>query len=108
MGGVPSVGVFLRNPCPYLRVFLRKPGANLLDRQARPEIKPGTSRLQAFERRTAQPLVGPRMDNLTSMLYPGFEPGTFGAAAGFPSHYTAWSTKFKYEEEMEEDATLIL
>ena len=25
------------------------------------------------------------------MPYPEFEPGTFGAAAGFPSHYSVWS-----------------
>ena len=25
------------------------------------------------------------------MPYQGFEPGTFGAAAGFHSHYTTWS-----------------
>ena len=29
-------------------------------------------------------------DNFTSMPYPGFEPRTFGEAAGFPSHYTAF------------------
>ena len=34
---------------------------------------------------TAQSLVGPRTDSLTALL------GTFGAAAGFPSHNTAWS-----------------
>ena len=27
------------------------------------------------------------------MSYPGFEPGIFGAATGFPSHYTAWSAQ---------------
>ena len=73
MGGVPSRGVYLpislRNPSLYLRVFRR---------QARPGIELGTSRLPVFERRIAQPLVGPRTDNLTSMLYPEFEPGTFG------------------------------
>ena len=26
------------------------------------------------------------------MPYTGFDPGNFGAAAGFPNHYTAWST----------------
>ena len=30
-------------------------------------------------------------DRLTSMPYPGFEPGTFGVAADYPRHYTAWS-----------------
>ena len=28
---------------------------------------------------------GAKMDSLTSMPYPGFKPGTFGAAAGFPN-----------------------
>ena len=37
----------------------------------------------------AQPLVGPRTNSSTSMPYPGFEPGTFGSAAGFPNHFTA-------------------
>ena len=26
------------------------------------------------------------------MPYTGFEPGAFGAVAGFPSHYTTWPT----------------
>ena len=38
-----------------------------LGRQARPGIEPGTSRLPVFERRTTQPLEGPRTDSLTSM-----------------------------------------
>ena len=63
-------------------------------RQARPGIEPGTSRLPVFERRITQPLVRPRTDSLTSMLYLTFEPGTFGAAAGYPSHYTAWSAEY--------------
>ena len=61
-----------------------------LGRQVRPGIEPGTSRLPVLERRTAQTLVGPKADNLTSMSYPGSEPGTFSAAAGFPNHCTAW------------------
>ena len=60
-----------------------------LGRQARLGIKLGTSRLPVFEHRIAQPLVGLRTDSLTSMPYPGLEPGTYNAAAGFPSHYTA-------------------
>ena len=35
--------------------------------------------------------MGPRTDSLTSMLYLGFKPGTFGVAAGSPRHYTIWS-----------------
>ena len=59
--------------------------------QARPGIEYGTFPLPVFECRTAQPLVEPRTDSLTSMPYPEFDPGTFGGEAGFPSHYTAWS-----------------
>ena len=53
-----------------------------LGRQARPEIEPGTSRLLVLECRTAQPLVEPRMDSLTSMPYLGFEPGMYNVIAG--------------------------
>ena len=28
---------------------------------------------------------------ITSMPYPGFEPGTFGVTFGSPTHYTSWS-----------------
>ena len=47
VGGMPSVGVFLRDPSPYLREFRRKTAENSerLGRQARPSIEPGTSRL---------------------------------------------------------------
>ena len=62
-----------------------------LSRQARQGIEPGTSRLTVLKHITAQPLVGPRTEVLTSMRYPGFEPETFGVAAGSPSHYTTWS-----------------
>ena len=53
----------------------------------------------------ARPLVGPRTDSSTSMPYPGFEPGTFGSAAGFPNLFTAgrpffmdftWISLFKW------------
>ena len=58
--------------------------------QARPQIEPGTSHLPVFESRTALPLLGPRTDSLTSIPNPKFEPGTFSAAAGFPSYRIAW------------------
>ena len=48
MDSVPSVGVFLRDPSPYLREFRRK--SERLDRQARPGIELGTYRLPVFER----------------------------------------------------------
>ena len=101
MSGVPSVGVFLRDPSPYLCESLRKTRKtpNGQCRQARPGIEPGTSRLQVLQRRTAQSLVGPRTDNVTSMPQPGFEPRTFIVAAGFPNHCTAWSAKTKREED---------
>ena len=66
-----------------------------LGRQARPRIEPDTSRLPVYESCTTLPLVGPRTNSLTSMPYPGFEPGTLGTAAGFPSHFTAFSAKIK-------------
>ena len=62
-----------------------------LGRQEQPGMEPDTFCLPAFERTIAQSLVEPRMDSLTFMPYPEFEPGTFRAAVGFPSHYTAWS-----------------
>ena len=83
MGVKPSVGVFLRDPSPYLREFRRKPRKtpNGLVNKRNRGIEPGTSRLPILEHKIAQPLVGPRMDNLTSMHCLGFEPETFGAAA---------------------------
>ena len=51
-----------------------------LGQQAQPRNEPDTSRL---------PLVGSRMDSLTS-AFRGFEPGAFGVAAGSSNRYTAW------------------
>ena len=95
MGEMPSEEVFLRVPSPYLCEFRRKPqkiskGYVL---QARLGIESVTFCLPVLKRRTAQPLGGPRTDSFNFHPYPGFEPGTFNAAAGFPSHYTAWSAK---------------
>ena len=45
--GLPSVGVFLRDPSPYLSEFRRNPRKTRLGRQAQPKIEPGTSRLPA-------------------------------------------------------------
>ena len=42
-----------------------------LSQQARPGIELGNSSLPVFERRAALPLVGPRMDNFTTMPHPG-------------------------------------
>ena len=42
-----------------------------LGRQEQPGMEPGTSSLLVLERRIAQLLVRPRMNNLTSMPYPG-------------------------------------
>ena len=66
-----------------------------IGRQARLGIELDTSRLPVLKHKTAQPLVGPRTDSFNILSYPGFEPGTFGAAAGFPSYYTAWSAQEK-------------
>ena len=41
------------------------------ERLGRQGIEPSTSRLPVSERSTAQPLVGPRTNSLTSMPYPG-------------------------------------
>ena len=53
----------------------------------------------SFELEATQPLAGPRADSLTSLPYRGFEPGTFGAAAGFPSHYNAWAAEYFDDKE---------
>ena len=46
VGGMPSVGVFLRDPSPYLRVSEKTTkNSEQLIRQARPRIEPSTSRL---------------------------------------------------------------
>ena len=66
-----------------------------LGRQARPRIELGTFRLSVLVHRTAQSLVGPRMGNKTSKLYPGFEPRIFGVAASFPNYCIAWSVIYE-------------
>ena len=48
-----------------------------LVRQARLGIEPGTSRLPDLERKTAQQLAGPRMDNFTSCITRDSNPGSF-------------------------------
>ena len=88
MGGMPSVGVYLREPNPYSSEKTTE-NSERLGQQARPMIETGTSCLIILESRTAHPLVGPWADNLTSMPYPGFEPSVFGVAAGFSNHCTA-------------------
>ena len=91
----------LRDPNPYLREIRRKPQKTPNDEIDKHEEDstwhfPSTS----FERRTAQPLVGPRTDSLTFMPYPEFEPGTFGAAAttqfGRPFCEELSYTEFRY------------
>ena len=56
-----------------------------LGRQARLRNEPGTSHLPVFER---SHWWGQGRTVLTSMPYPRFEPGTFGASAGSPNHYS--------------------
>ena len=101
MGGVPSRGGLSMGSQSVFTSVSEKTTENSerLGRQARPGVEPGTSRLPIFERKTAQLLVGPRTYSLTSMLYPGIEPETFGAAAGFLSHYTAWLAGDKERHE---------
>ena len=57
IGGVPSVGVFLRDPSPYLREFRRKPR---LGRQVRPRFEPVTFRLPVLGA-TTSPQLGPSL-----------------------------------------------
>ena len=95
MGEMPSVGVSLRYPSSYLHEFWRKSRKtpNGWSTSATRDWTwhfPSTS----FERRLSQPLAGPRTDSLTFMPYPEFDPGTIGAVAGSPSHYTAWSAYY--------------
>ena len=71
-----------------------------LNQQVRPGIEPGASHPPVLERRIAQPQVEPRTDHLTTMPYPGFEPGTFGAAAGFSNHCTTWSSRWERESQV--------
>ena len=70
------MGVTLRDPIPYFRVFPRKL------RKPRTGFGHGTSRLSVlrvttpplvrrFERRTAQPLIGSRMDSIDVHALPG-------------------------------------
>ena len=86
------MGIFLKDPSPYLCEYRRKPlktPKGYVDKRDRGlNLAPP---VYHFERRMAQQLVGLKTDSLTSMPYLGFEPGTFGAADGSSSHYTAWS-----------------
>ena len=56
IGGMPSVGIFLRDPSQYLRKF-RTENSERLGRQARLGFEPGTSRLPVLSA-TIPPLVG--------------------------------------------------
>ena len=58
MEDMSSVGVFLRDPSPYIREIRRKPRKNSewLGPQERPGNDPGTFRLPVLE--TTHPLLG--------------------------------------------------
>ena len=58
IGGMTSVGVFLRDPNPYFREFFRKPWRNLV--RSTSAIGNRTRHLPSnnFERRAVSPLVG--------------------------------------------------
>ena len=62
-GGMPPVGVFLRDPNPYLLKLRKKTTENSerLGRQARNWIEPGTSRLPALR---TEPLPGHLKDKI--------------------------------------------
>ena len=68
-------GVFLREPSPYLRQFRRKPRKTPKGQVYKRDrgLNLALPVYQFSERRTVQPLLGPRTDNLTSMPYPGFK-----------------------------------
>ena len=68
------MGVFLRDPSPYLREFRRKTTENSewLGRQARPGFEPGTSRLPVSSV-TTLPLVGHSNNERTRYVYDGGE-----------------------------------
>ena len=53
-----------------------------LSQQARPGIEPCTSRQPVLSAEPRSHWWSQGRTALTSMPYPGFEPGTFGAAAG--------------------------
>ena len=73
IGGVSSVGVFLRDPSQYLSEFRRKPRENSerLGQQVWLGIDPGTSRLPASKCRITLPLMGPRTDSFNIHVLPG-------------------------------------
>ena len=93
MVGVPSVRGLSNGSQPGFTRVSKKSTKNSerIGRQARPEIEHGNSRLQAFQRRTTQPLLEPSTDTLTSIPQPGFKLGIFGVTAGSPNHCTTWS-----------------
>ena len=89
MDGMPFYGVFLRYPSPYLREFrrkIRKTQNGSVDKRDRGlNLALPVYQFRA-QNRTA---TGGAKDGQFNMLYPGFEHGSFGAAAGFPSQCTA-------------------
>ena len=83
VGGVLSVGVFLRDPSPNFG----ENDWNLRTARSTSATEEWTWHFPSTSF-WAQPFVGPTTDSSTSMRYPGFEPGTFGSATGFPDHFT--------------------
>ena len=88
MDGVPSVEVFLSDPSPYLREFWKKNHEKHWALRSTSMTEKWTWHLKSTNF-WAQPLVELRTDSLTAMPNPGFDPGTFCVAAGFPNHFTA-------------------
>ena len=85
----PPWGVFLRDPIPYLREFRRKPQKTPNGQVDKSDQRMNLA-IPVYQFLSAA-ASGAKDGHLTSMPYPVFEPGTFGVAAGSPSHYTAWS-----------------
>ena len=91
MGGMLSVGIFLRDPSRIYSSFGENHGKFWKTRSIRATEDltchlPSTNLLP--QNRSAS--GGARTDNLTFMPYPVFKPETFGIAAGSPNQYTVW------------------
>ena len=75
MGGLVSMGVFLRDPSLIYASFgenhRKPPNFERLGRQTQPGIKSATSRLPLLKHRTAKPLVGAKTDSFNIHILPG-------------------------------------
>ena len=74
IGGMPSVGVFLRDPSALTYASFGKTmeKCEQLGQQAQPGIELGISRLPVLTHRIVQSLVKPRTDSFNIHSLPGF------------------------------------